>query len=69
MPGFALDLIVNDENGRPWDFDIAELYQLQHDAGRYLIHEHPASATSWAEPEVRRIMQMDNVEIVTGDQC
>ena len=24
VPGFALDLTVKDEDGRPWDFDVAE---------------------------------------------
>ena len=46
-----------------------ELYQLKHDSGRYLIHEHPSSATSWAEPEVRRIMQIDGVTVASADQC
>ena len=46
-----------------------ELYQLQHDGGRYFIHEHPTSATSWAVPEVRRIMQIDGVRVSNADQC
>ena len=46
-----------------------ELYQLQHDAGRYLIHEHPAGAMSWAEAEVKRICNMPGVEVAIGDQC
>ena len=46
-----------------------ELYELQHRGGRYVIHEHLASATSWAEGCVRRIAQMDGVQVVTGDQC
>ena len=46
-----------------------ELNQMQHDAGRYFIHEYPSSATSWAEPEVRRIMQVDGVRVASADQC
>ena len=127
IPGFALDLTTADENGRSWDFDIAEnrrraremvltqkpmlligspmctafsawqhinrkkrdpsvvsreyvramvhirfcmeLYKLQMDDGRYFLHEHPASATSWAEPEVQRIEQMVGVRVAIGDQC
>lgn len=46
-----------------------ELYQKQHDGGRYFIHEHPTSATSWAVPEVRRIMQIDGVRVANADQC
>ena len=125
--GFALDLIVNDEHGNPWDFDAArrrerarkmveqqkpmlsvgsqvctafsawqhinklkrdagvvsreyhramvhirfcmQLYQMQIEGGRYFIHEHPSSATSWAESEVRRIMQMDVLRVASADQC
>ena len=46
-----------------------ELYEMQRAAGRYFLHEHPASAMSWAEEEVRRIAQMPGVEIAVGDQC
>ena len=46
-----------------------QLYQMQVDGGRYFIHEHAAAASSWAEPEVRRIMQLDGVQVATGDQC
>ena len=46
-----------------------ELYQLQAENIRYFLREHPASASSWAEPEVRRIMQMDRVQVATADQC
>ena len=28
----------------------ASLYQIQADQGRYFLHEHPASASSWKEP-------------------
>jgi hypothetical protein len=46
-----------------------ELYQLQHAAGRYFLHEHPAQASSWAEPVVERIAKMEGVRVVVGDQC
>ena len=46
-----------------------ELYQLQHAAGRYFLHEHPAQASSWAEEIVRRTAAMEGVRIVVGDQC
>ena len=126
VPGFALNITTNDENGHPWDFSIEanrrrarervitqkpmllvgspmctafsawqhinnrkrdptivsreyvqamvhmrfcmELYELQHKADRYFLHEHPASAMSWAEPEIRRNALMPNVTTVIGDQ-
>ena len=46
-----------------------ELYKLQMDEGRYFLHEHPASATSWARAEVRKIEQLVGVRVVVGDQC
>ena len=46
-----------------------ELYRLQHEAGRYFVHEHPAFATSWGEDVVRQIRGMERVETVIGDQC
>ena len=42
---------------------------MQIEAGRYFLHEHPASAMSWAEEEVRRIARMQGVQVVVGDQC
>ena len=29
-----------------------ELYETQRNAGRYFLHEHPHTATSWQMPEV-----------------
>ena len=46
-----------------------ELYEMQRTAGRYFLREHPASALSWAEDEVRRIARMTGVETVVRDQC
>ena len=113
-PGFALDILVNDEYGNPWDsndekqrakcrqmiieekpslpigspmctilnalqnlnrpkmgeakWKIAwdhgmkhllfafEMYEIQVKAGRYFLHEHPNSATSWHLPEIVQFM-------------
>merc|ERR1739836_104715 len=33
----------------------AKLYRIQHRAGRYFIHEHPNSATSWQEEAIASI--------------
>ena len=48
---------------------VTELYQLQVDAKRYFLHEHPAGATSWQLGCVHKILSHDQVERVNGDQC
>lgn len=37
--------------------------------GRYFVHEHPASATSWSRPDVVRLRGMDDVTRATADMC
>ena len=34
-----------------------EIYALQLNAGRYILHEHPANASSWHVPEVVEFMR------------
>ena len=46
-----------------------ELYRLQADAGRYYLHEHPASAASWQLEEVQTLLGSNGAEQVVGDQC
>ena len=47
-----------------------EIYQLQLQAGRYFVHEHPAHATtSWSLSEVQAILKDSRVGRVVGDQC
>ena len=48
---------------------VCQLYQLQLDNGRHFLHEHPASAASWDEKCIRRIMDLHPVGLVTADQC
>ena len=127
LPGFALDLTTEDEDGQPWDFDkmdqrekarrllkqqkpmfligtsmctafsawqhksrtprgdeesrrimirarihlrfVMELYKMQLDEGRYILHEHPAYATAWDEDCTRVILRMPGVESVIVHQC
>lgn len=45
------------------------LYKIQIQAGRYLLHEHPESASSWGEKCIRDILNMKGVNTVVGDQC
>ena len=37
--------------------------------GRWLLHEHPNTATSWKEKCVMNILQMEEVSTTTTDQC
>ena len=45
------------------------LYEEQVQGGRYFIHEHPATATSWEEPAVRRVMKLPEVRVSRVDAC
>ena len=38
-------------------------------AGRYLRHEHPATATSWMEESAKRVVGLEGVIITKVDQC
>ena len=46
-----------------------KLYELQRQAGRYFAHEHPASATSWTDPEVKKLMKKPDVETTIMHMC
>eukprot|EP00972_Heterocapsa_arctica_P038713 5705602-Heterocapsa_arctica.AAC.1 len=39
-----------------------KLYNIQLRAGRYFLHEHPATATSWKDPEVINFMRQAGVD-------
>ncbi len=45
------------------------LYKEQVEGGRFFLHEHPRSASSWHEATVQEVMQLEGVELVTADQC
>ena len=45
------------------------LYQKQIDRGGYFLHEHPRLATSWHEPEIKKILEQGGVSRVFADQC
>ena len=47
----------------------AKLYKVQHEAGRYFIHEHFAFATSWHEEVIKNLCHTDGVITVVFDQC
>ena len=46
-----------------------ELYREQVNNGRFFLHEHPASATSWHEGIIIDMFQLPGVDRVTGDMC
>ena len=45
------------------------LYEIQWKEGRYLLHEHPESASSWHEKCIKRLLAHQGVVRVVGDQC
>ena len=45
------------------------LHLLQHSAGRYFVHAHPRSASSWAEQCVIDVVRMTGALFTTLDQC
>ena len=47
----------------------AKLYKLQIQEGRYFLHGHLESATSWSEKCMQDILKMEGVMIVVGVQC
>jgi hypothetical protein len=46
-----------------------KLYKIQMDNGLHFLHEHPATAKSWEDPIVERIMKDWRVYGVKGDMC
>ena len=47
----------------------ASLYKLQVQGGRYFLHEHPESASSWQEQCIQEVLKLQGVEKAIGDQC
>jgi len=48
---------------------VCELYRDQVAAGRYFLHEHPETATSWDERCMKEVSNLPGVSKVIGDQC
>ena len=46
-----------------------EIYQMQMDRGKFFLHEHPDSATSWKLQEVQKMMNHRKVRTVKCDMC
>ena len=45
------------------------LHLIQHKAGRYFIHEHPRTASSWREPCVTNVVRTTGTVFTHLDQC
>ncbi len=37
--------------------------------GLYFLHEHPEGASSWDEPEIKKLMKQPGVTRVVSDMC
>ena len=44
-------------------------YNRQVKSNRFFLHEHPLTATSWAEPEMQRLLATPGVYFIRADQC
>ena len=47
----------------------SELYKQQVKEGRWFLHIHPASATSWSLKDITDVMDMEGVDVTAADQC
>ena len=48
---------------------VVGLYKLQLEGGRHFLHEHPATASSWQDTWMEKLMQHKGVATVVSDQC
>ena len=46
-----------------------DFYKKQIDEGRYFLHEHPDSATSWQDEKLKDLQQLPGVFTVKGPMC
>ena len=46
-----------------------ELYWIQLEAGRFFLHEHPDSASSWQVKAMQKLLEDERVLHVKGDMC
>ena len=48
---------------------MAQVYRLQASQGRWFLHEHPEGASSWAMTEIKGLLDVEDVAVVSADQC
>jgi len=46
-----------------------EVYKMQLDEGRYILHEHPLTAESWKLDSVKEILERSDMMTTVADQC
>ena len=47
----------------------AKVYEDRHSKGRWFLHEHPWSATSWQDKRVMEVASLPGVFIARGEMC
>ena len=57
------------EEGRVHLNFMASLYRKQLLKGKFFLHEHPATALSWKEPQIDALMKDPTVHTVVAHQC
>ena len=48
---------------------VCRRYRLQLDNTRFILHEQPLTAKNWLEPCVTQLLDLKNVQVVTGHRC
>ena len=48
---------------------LVDIYWGQVSRGKFFLHEHPATASSWDLPFVRELTEHPGVSVVSGDMC
>ena len=48
---------------------VISLYKIQLEGGRHFLHEHPQSATSWEDAQMKRLRSHPRVGTMVSDQC
>ena len=48
---------------------MGELYKQQVKEGRWFLHVHPASATSWSLKEITDVVDMEGVDVTAAGHC
>ena len=81
VPPFSQIQAINKERRDPRDVErdivagrvhldcCCMLYRKQMACGAHFLHEHPQGATSWSEPCIQAVLQLQGVRRVRGDQC
>ena len=64
------EVVENEKRiGRRHLWVACQAYKSQIRRGRYFLHEHPWSASSWQDEYVKEVMNMDGVQVVKGPMC